>query len=146
MPRCIIIFSRDHTAENDPLGQRRVPAVRDAHIGLAAVGVGADVHVHEGLALVGPLGDLDQVLLVGVELEVVLGVDDLLVDVVLEAALRPRLRRDHGLWDFPLQPRQKLLRELAVLSAAQKMKEEKQVDYRIALLINSCIAKISSKI
>ena len=78
--------SRDDAAENDPLGQGRVPSVGNHHVGLAALCVGADVHVHERLAPARPLCDLDQVLFVRVELQVALGVNHLLVNVELKTA------------------------------------------------------------
>lgn len=78
--------SRDDTAEDDPLCEWRVPSVGDNHVGFAALRVGADVHVHEGLSPAGPARDLDQVFDVGVQLEVPLRVDHLLVHVELEAA------------------------------------------------------------
>ena len=49
-----------------PLGQRRALAVGALHVGLAALGHGAEVHVHEGLAAARPEGDLHHLGLVGV--------------------------------------------------------------------------------
>ncbi len=48
----------DCASQDDPLGQRRVLPVCDHHVRLSSLGHCAQVHVHEGLALVGPVGDL----------------------------------------------------------------------------------------
>ena len=82
----LFFLSRDDTAEYDSLCERRVAPVRHAHVGLPALGVRADVHVHEGLASAGPPRDLNQVLLVGITLQVTPGIHHLLVHVELEAA------------------------------------------------------------
>ncbi len=70
--------------EEHPLGQRRRLLVRHYHVRRAALADGAEVHVHERLALVGPASDLYHLVLVRVAHQVLHRVDQLLVDKVLQ--------------------------------------------------------------
>ena len=56
----------DGAHEENPLWEGRGLLVRHDHVGGAALGQGAEVHVHERLAPVGPLRDLDHLPLVGI--------------------------------------------------------------------------------
>ena len=75
---------RDDACQHDPLGQGGVLPIRDDHVGLTALGEGAEVHVHEGLAPAGPVDDLRHFLRVRVALQVVARKDNLVVHEELE--------------------------------------------------------------
>ncbi len=104
---------RNCTAENDSFREWRALPVRDDHVGLAALGHSAQVHVHEGLALIGPVRDFDHFPLIGEVAEVRARVHDLVIHQEVKVANVPEFGRDFGLGNRHLNFRDEVLGVLA---------------------------------